>query len=69
MADHYAKSVDMLDAAKTTRSRIAGELGRPDRDQREINRLANQVRAQVKLAEVHALLAIAQSLDDLRLPS
>jgi hypothetical protein len=69
MADHYAASVDQLEKAKATRAKLSGQLGLSDRDQREINRLANQVRAQVKLAEVHALLAIAQGLEDLRLPS
>lgn len=69
MADHYSLSVDQLDGAKVTRSRLAAELGRPDRNPQEVGRLANQVRAQVKLAEVHALLAISQRLDDVRLPS
>lgn len=65
--DHYSIAVAHLERAKVTRSRISAQLGLPDPDHREVSRLANQERGQVKKAEVHALLAIVQRIDDRRL--
>jgi hypothetical protein len=74
MADHYARSTEQLTAAdvhKTNLSRVHARIRATDdlieRDdlRREVGVLANKARACVKAAEVHALLAISQGLDDL----
>lgn len=65
MADHYEAAVDYCARAVQARDALQDLYAQPTRDAREVASLNGDLGDAMKLAEVHALLAIAQRLDDL----
>lgn len=65
MADHYLKSLENLDIAAEARNDLREEYRKPVPDQQALRHLNAVNGRSLKLAEVHALLAIAQRLEDI----
>ena len=68
MADHYAKTIDYLALVEEARRALAAEYGRRDENLRPrdhvVAQLHQDINRNLKLADVHSSLAIAQRLDD-----
>lgn len=70
MSDHTAQAHHHLEVAQGLGVKIGAILANPAPEDRsaqrvQVDRLATRQRARVKLAEVYALLALGQKLDDL----
>lgn len=75
MADHYLRSVELLDEAAQARKELRDVVNEPPppvpdgalatQRQRKLERLSSTSSTCIKAAHVHALLSIAQRLDDL----
>lgn len=68
MTDHYAASVDLLESVHDARAHLQDVYALPaeERDARVVARLNAQLGDALKLADVHATLAVAQCLEDVR---
>lgn len=69
MADHYELSREHVEDALSARAHLTDLYQAPERDGRLVAALNGELGDALKLAEVHALLAIAQGLQSLRLTS
>lgn len=67
MTDHYSASVDHVEVVHAVRDDLQHLYRMPpeQRDAREVARLNHQLGDSMKLAEVHALLSVAQGLTDI----
>lgn len=68
MADHYRAAVEELDEAAELTNELTVAYGR-GADRAVIGRLHFEQGDALKRAEIHATLAVAQQLADLRLPA
>lgn len=62
MADHYEASVNYCALAVEARDRLTTLYEQPTRDPREVASLNGDLGDAMKLAEIHAALAIVQQL-------
>ena len=62
MADHYEASVDYCARVLETRDALNDLYADPNRDSREVASLHGDLGDALKLAEVHATLAVVQQL-------
>jgi hypothetical protein len=67
MTDHYSLSVDHVTVVHEVRSDLQDLFRVPPevRDAREVARLSHQLGDSLKLADIHATLAVAQGLTDI----
>lgn len=65
MADHYLKTLEHLDVAAESRDDLREEYRKPVPDPQRLRHLNAVNGRSMKLAEVHALLAIAQQLQEI----
>lgn len=65
MADHYLKTLELLDDVAAVRAAIALEHDKPaeERDRRRLGRLHADYGMLLKIAEVHALLAVRAEVE------
>lgn len=67
MADHYAKALEYLDDVEVARADLSDEYADPQlRRASVIASLHQRIGASMKLAHVHAVLALAAAAQDMR---
>lgn len=65
MADHYEKATELLTTVEFIKADLTKQFQAEERDPKEIARLSTRLHRTVDEAQTHALLAIAQRIDDL----
>lgn len=63
--DHYSRSLDHIQAVQETRESLRELYRDPGRDPRDVARLSHDLGDALKLADVHATLAVVEAIDNL----
>lgn len=63
--DHYSQALDHINAMLESRQSLRELYRDDDRDNREVARLNHDLGDALKLAEVHATLAVVEAIDNL----
>lgn len=64
MTSHYDATQELLEFIETKRQALYAEYERPEPSQHVIGHLHNEIRTDLKVADVRANLAVAAALDD-----
>lgn len=66
MADHYGKACDLVNEVEVITDLLSAEHAAPIPDRRVLGRLNQDLGVSLKLAGIHAELATASALHDVR---